>query len=104
MSGLAGPNIDQLLHNPFGFQLCSGEDAGFDESWRISTRDLRWTVPVAVRCIGGPPGTIMWFPTLPTCLPSGVSKQVSPASVYQASGPEWVCEVDPGAGTRDSRS
>ena len=33
---------------------------------------------------GGPPAR-------PICLPFGVSRQVSPAWVYQASGPACVC-------------
>lgn len=59
----------------------------------MSTKARRCSVPVAVRCIDRPVGTITAGPpALPSCtLPSDVSKQVSPASVYQASGPPCKC-------------
>src|SRR5882672_10117332 len=42
--------------------------------------------------MGGPPGTMTLDPPArPTILPSGVSRHVSPANVYQASGPECRC-------------
>ncbi len=51
--------------------------------------------PVAVKCIGGPAGIMTAGPPArPTMLPSGVSRQVSPVIVYQASGPECVCVDD----------
>ena len=46
------------LHKPFGVQSLAGVVAGCDESCKISTKARRVSVPVAVRCIGGPPGTI----------------------------------------------
>jgi hypothetical protein len=58
---------------------------------------LRSTVAVAVKCIGGPAGTMTGGPPVcPTMTPSGVSRP--PCSVYYASGPECVCvlEVMPG--------
>ena len=78
-----------VLHKPFGIQSSAGVVAGCDESCRISTSARRVSVPVAVRCIGGPPGTMTWAPPArPTIAPSGVSRHVSPANVYQASEPE----------------
>jgi hypothetical protein len=50
------------LHKPLGTQSCSGVVARIDESWRMRTRARRCSVPVAVRCIGGPPGTITGGP------------------------------------------
>src|SRR5215831_17858494 len=80
----------QLLHKPFGTQSCACVVGGLVESWSIKTKARRVSVPVAVRCIGGPSGTMTNEPPArPTILPSGVSRHVSPVKVYQASGPEW---------------
>jgi len=57
----------------------------------MSVSARRCCVPVAVSNMGGPPDTITDGPPAhPISLPLGVSKQVSAADVYQASGPEWV--------------
>src|SRR6266550_5127244 len=68
----------------------------------MSTNARRNSVPVAVRYIGKPPGTITGvLPVRPIVLPSDVSKHVSPASVYHTSGPEcrWILDVIPGVNT-----
>jgi hypothetical protein len=78
-----------VLHNPFGVQSVAKLDAGCEESWRMRTTARRSSLPLAVSSIGRPPGTMTCSPPArPTMVPAGVSKQVSPASVYQASGPE----------------
>src|SRR5438034_828252 len=46
------------LHNPFGVQSGAWLDAGCEESWRMRTRARRFSLPVAVRYIGSPPGTM----------------------------------------------
>lgn len=75
------------MHSPFGAQLWTMAPGGFELSWRTSTMARRFSVPVAVRCIGKSPRTITGGPPArPTCEPSGVSRQVSPFIVYQASG------------------
>lgn len=61
----------------------------------MSTTARRYEVPVAVKSIGGPPGTIIGGPPArPNIAPCGVSRHDSPAMVYQASGPECVCIAD----------
>ena len=58
----------------------------------MSTKARRCSIPVAVRCIGGPPGTITGGPPArPTCLPLRASPAGLPCSVYQALWPACVC-------------
>lgn len=58
MSGARRTALQRASHNPFGVQSGAGVVGGCVESWRIRTNARRVSVPVAVRCIGGPPGTI----------------------------------------------
>lgn len=57
------------------------------------TIERRSPVPIAVRCIDNPIGTMTGGPpTRLSCMrPSEVSRHVSPPTAYQASGPEWIC-------------
>src|SRR5262249_9412487 len=84
---------DQSLHSPLGTKSALGLAGAFEAWCRINTNARRCSVPVAVRCIGGPSGTMTGRPPArPTNFPSGVSRHVSPANVCHASGPECSCD------------
>ena len=81
------------LHKPLGVQSCTMVVGRCDDWCRMITIERRSSVPIAVRCIDSPMGTITAGPSVRLiCIcPSEVSRQVWPPTAYQASGPECVC-------------
>ena len=49
------------------------------ERWPMTLQAQHVPIPVAVRCIGGPPGTCC-SPWRPTCFPSGVFEELACAT------------------------